>query len=96
MGDDDVLVQNLYASIYGINVAVFTYSPNTGHKIDVGGESGHETVSRVIKVGKNVAEFVSGERVYPYPRYAKNDIRRAETIGGFSDFHFVSLRKRSA
>ena len=54
VGDNDVLVQNLYSSICGTDVAVFTHGPNTGHKVTVGGEFGHETVSRVVKVGKNV------------------------------------------
>lgn len=30
VGDDDVLVQNLYSSICGTDVAVFTHGPNTG------------------------------------------------------------------
>ena len=79
-----MLVQNLYSSICGTDVAVFTHGPNTGHKVSVGGEFGHETVSRVVKVGKNVTDFSVGERVYPYPRYAKGDTKRAGTIGGFS------------
>ena len=95
VGDDDVLVQNLYSSICGTDVAVFTHGPNTGHKIDVGGEFGHETVSRVIKVGRNVTEFTPGERVYPYPRYAKNDTRRAGTIGGFSEYILLPQAKRN-
>ena len=57
IGDDDVLVQNIYSSICGTDVAVFLHGPNTGHKITVGGEFGHETVSRVVKVGKNVTEL---------------------------------------
>ena len=65
VGDNDVLVQNLYSSICGTDVAVFTHGPNTGHKVTVGGEFGHETVSRVVKVGKNVTDFSVGERVYP-------------------------------
>lgn len=89
VGDNDVLVQNLYSSICGTDVAVFTHGPNTGHKIDVGGEFGHETISRIVKVGKNVTDFIPGERVYPYPRYAKNDTRRAGTIGGFSEYILI-------
>ena len=57
VGDNDVLVQNLYSSICGTDVAVFTHGPNTGHKVTVGGEFGHETISRVVKVGKNVKDF---------------------------------------
>lgn len=52
VGDNDVLVQNLYSSICGTDVAVFTHGPNTGHKVTVGGEFGHETVSRIVKVGR--------------------------------------------
>ncbi len=71
-----MLVQNLYSSICGTDVAVFTHGPNTGHKVTVGGEFGHETVSRVVKVGKNVTDFSVGERVYPYlvmPKGTQNE-----------------------
>lgn len=95
VGDDDVLIQNIYSSICGTDVAVFIHGPNTGHKISVGGEFGHETVSRIVKVGKNVTEFVPGERVYPYPRYAKNDTSRAGTIGGFSEYILIPQARRN-
>lgn len=94
VGDSDVLVQNIYSSVCGTDVAVFNYGPNTGHKVTVGGEFGHETVSRVVKVGKNVKDFVEGERVYPYPRYAKNDTKRAGTIGGFSEYILIPEARR--
>ena len=32
---NDALVQNLYSSICGTDVAVFTHGPNTGHKVNV-------------------------------------------------------------
>ena len=35
-----------------------------------------------------------GERVYPYPLYAKNDTKRAGTIGGFSEYILVPEAKR--
>lgn len=89
VGDHDVLVQNLYSSVCGTDVAVFFHGPNTGHKVTVGGEFGHETVSRVVKVGKDVTDFTVGERVYPYPRYAKGDTKRAGTIGGFSEYILI-------
>ncbi|MBP3477318.1 MAG: alcohol dehydrogenase catalytic domain-containing protein [Lachnospiraceae bacterium] len=93
-GDNDVVIQNIYSSICGTDVAVFTKGPNTGHKVNVGGEFGHETVSRIVEVGKNITEFKVGERVYPYPRYAKNDTKRAGTIGGFSEYILVPEAKR--
>lgn len=89
VGDNDVLVQNIYSSICGTDVAVFTHGPNTGHKVDVGGEFGHETISRVVQVGKNITDFAVGDRVYPYPLYAKNDTKRAGTIGGFSQYMLI-------
>ena len=95
VGDNDVLVRNIYSSVCGTDVAVFSHGPNTGHKVTVGGEFGHETVSRVVKVGKNVKDFVEGERVYPYPRYAKNDTKRAGTIGGFSEYILIPEAKRN-
>ncbi|MGN1030439.1 MAG: zinc-binding dehydrogenase [Butyricicoccaceae bacterium] len=93
-GENDVLIQNICSSICGTDVAVFTHGPNTGHRITVGGEFGHETVSRVAAVGRNVTEFSVGDRVYPYPRYAKQDTRRAGTIGGFSEYILVPQAKK--
>lgn len=93
-GDSDVIIKNIYSSICGTDVAVYTKGPNTGHRVTVGGEFGHETVSRIVAVGKNVSEFKVGERVYPYPLYAKNDTKRAGTIGGFSEYILVPEAKR--
>ncbi len=95
VGDNDVLVKNIYSSICGTDAAVFSHGPNTGHKITVGGEFGHETVSRIVQIGKNITDFAVGERVYPYPRYAKGDTRRAGTIGGFSEYMLIPDAKRN-
>ncbi|MGN0437297.1 MAG: zinc-binding dehydrogenase [Lachnospiraceae bacterium] len=95
VGDNDVLIKNIYSSICGTDVAVFTHGPNTGHKITVGGEFGHETVSEVVGIGKNITEFNIGERVYPYPLYAKNDTKRAGTIGGFSEYILIPNAKKN-
>ncbi len=89
VGENDVLIQNIYSSICGTDVAVYTKGTGTGHKITVGMEFGHETISRVYAVGKNITEFKIGQRVYPYPRFAKNDTRRAGTIGGFSEYILI-------
>lgn len=95
VGNRDVLIQNIYSSICGTDVAVYKYGAETGHRVSVGGEFGHETVSRVVKVGTDVTDFKIGERVYPYPRYAKNDTKRAGTIGGFSEYILVPEAKRN-
>lgn len=65
---------------------MYQHGADTGHKVTVGGEFGHETVSRVVKVGANVTGFTPGQRVYPYPLYARGDTRRAGTLGGFSEY----------
>lgn len=94
VGDNDVLVKNICSGICGTDTAVYTHGPNTGHKVTVGGEFGHETVSRIVKVGRNVKDFSVGERVYPYPLYAKDDTKRAGTIGGFSEYILIPNAKR--
>lgn len=85
-GDNDILLQNIYASICGTDVAVYMHGPNTGHKVTVGGEFGHEMVSIVSQVGSNVKGIKTGDRVYPYPRRVKGDAKRAGTVGGFSEY----------
>lgn len=94
-GDNDVVIKNLYSSICGTDVAVYCHGPGTGHKIDIGGEFGHETVSRIAAVGKNVSDLKVGERVYPYPLFAKGDTKRAGTIGGFSEYILIPNPKRN-
>ncbi|MGN1224184.1 MAG: alcohol dehydrogenase catalytic domain-containing protein, partial [Ruminococcus sp.] len=74
--DNDIVIKNLYASICGTDVAVYTHGPNTGHKITVGEEFGHEVVSEVTEVGKNVKGIAVGEIVYPYPLLATGDPKR--------------------
>lgn len=95
VGDNDVLIKNIYSGICGTDVAVYSHGPNTGHKVTVGGEFGHETVSRIVKVGKNVKDFEVGQRVYPYPLYAKDDTKRAGTIGGFSEYILIPNAKKN-
>lgn len=85
-GDNDILVKNIRSSICGTDVAVYTHGPGTGHRVTIGGEFGHETVSRVVKTGRNITDISVGDRIYPYPLYAKNDTKRAGTLGGFSEY----------
>lgn len=46
-------------------------------------------VSEVIQAGKNVKDIKVGDRVYPYPRLAKGDPKRAGTTGGFSEYILI-------
>lgn len=85
-GEKDIVLKNIYASICGTDVAVYMHGPNTGHRVTVGGEFGHEMVSRVCQVGSKVQDIKVGDRVYPYPRCVKGDTKRAGTVGGFSEY----------
>lgn len=87
-GDDGIILQNIYSSICGTDVAVYNHGTGLGHRITVGGEFGHETVCRVSAVGKNVKGVKIGDRVYPYPRLVIGDPKRSGTIGGFSEFMY--------
>lgn len=84
--DDGVILQNIYASICGTDVAVYKEGTGLGHKIEIGGEFGHEAVCRIKEVGKNISDMKVGDRVYPYPRLVTGDKKRAGTIGGFSEY----------
>lgn len=88
VGDDDVLIQNLHAGVCGSDVAVYLHGPQA-HRITVGSEFGHEMISRVAAVGRNVTDFHVGQRVYPYPLLARGDTARAGTLGGFSEYILV-------
>lgn len=92
-GENDIVIRNIYASICGTDVAVYMHGPETGHRVEVGGEFGHEMVSEVVQAGKNVKNIHVGERVYPYPRLAKGDPKRAGTVGGFSEYVLIPNAK---
>lgn len=95
LGKNDVLIQNIYSSICGTDIAVYQYGAETGHRIAIGEEFGHETISRIVAMGENVSDFKIGERVYPYPLYARGDTKRAGTIGGFSEYIKIPNAKRN-
>ena len=84
-GDDDIIVKNLYAGICGSDLAAYRHGGDDV-LIFAGSEFGHEMVSEVVEVGKNVKDIEVGQIVYPYPVNAKGDPMRAATVGGFSEY----------
>ena len=87
-GDHDIVVKNIYAAVCGSDVSAY-YKGGQANRIFDGFEFGHEMVSRVVEVGKNVEGIEVGQYVYPYPLLAKGDSRRAATVGGFSEYILI-------
>ncbi|MGN1181986.1 MAG: zinc-binding dehydrogenase, partial [Faecalibacillus sp.] len=45
--------------------------------------------SQVVQVGKNVKDIKMGDRIYPYPLFARGNPKRAGTLGGFSEYILI-------
>ena len=83
--DNGVVIKNIYASICGSDVFAWNYD-GSSNMIFPGLEFGHEMVGEVVQVGKNVQGIELGDRLFPVPAFAKNDVMRAATVGGFSEY----------
>lgn len=91
-GDKDIIVKNLYSGICGSDVSAYKTSGDF-MRLYPGMEFGHEMVSEVVEVGKDVEGISVGDRVFPYPLYAKDDTKRSGSVGGFSEYvHIPNCR----
>jgi len=84
-GDDDVIVKNLYAGICGSDIETY-WNGGASRGIKKGDELGHEVVSEVVQVGKNVKDIELGDHVWPQYGMAKRDMARSRTVGAFSEY----------
>lgn len=84
-GENDIIVKNLYAGVCGSDITAYKQD-GTSIRIYPGYEFGHEMVSEVVEVGKNVTGIEKGDRVYPYPMTCKDGRTRSATVGGFSEY----------
>ena len=71
IGENDVLIRNIYSCICGTDVAVYQQGAETGHRITIGGEFGHETVSRIAAVGKKRYRFYRWRTGIPLSKICK-------------------------
>lgn len=85
IGDNDVLVKNIYAAICGTDVFAY-YNNGAFARINPGDEFGHEMISEVVAVGKNIDSVKVGQRLYPFPIMAKANPSRSGTVGGYSEY----------
>lgn len=86
LGDDEIIVKNLIATICGADYASYTRGDGDAHMLWSGYEFGHEMVSEVVAVGKDVKDVEIGDWLMPNLGYAFQDHHRMATVGGFSEY----------
>lgn len=84
-GDDEAIVRNILTGICGSDIYAFQkHGPES--RIWIGEEFGHEAISEVVEVGKNVKGLEVGDRVFVNQDKAFRDMRRISATGGFSNY----------
>lgn len=84
-GDDEAIVRNVLTGICGSDIFAFQkHGPESRIWIDE--EFGHEAISEVVELGKNVKGLAIGDRVFVNTDKAMRDKRRVSATGGFSNY----------
>jgi 2-desacetyl-2-hydroxyethyl bacteriochlorophyllide A dehydrogenase len=84
-GDDDVIVRNLMTGVCGSDVSAYRHGGDA-HMIWRDHEFGHEAVSEIVEMGRNVTGLGLGDHVFVNQGQALRDMNRMATVGGFSEF----------
>jgi 2-desacetyl-2-hydroxyethyl bacteriochlorophyllide A dehydrogenase len=84
-GDDDAIVRNLMAGVCGSDVAAYQQGGDA-HMIWKDHEFGHEAISEVVEIGKNVRDLAVGDHVFVNQGKALRDMNRMGTVGAFSEY----------
>ncbi len=87
-GDNDIIVKNLYATICGADYVAYKQDGDA-QMIWKDYEFGHEMVSEIVEIGKNVKGLEVGDWVFPNLGYAYRDHHRMATVGGFSEYLYL-------
>lgn len=83
-GDNDIIIKNLLAGVCGTDIAAYRHGdPRPVWK---NSEFGHEVISEVVELGKNVKGLQLGDHVWPNLGFALRDLSRMSNIGAFSEF----------
>jgi 2-desacetyl-2-hydroxyethyl bacteriochlorophyllide A dehydrogenase len=84
-GDDEAIVRNVLTGICGSDIYAFQkHGPESRIWIDE--EFGHEAISEVVQLGKDVKGIKVGDRVFVNQDKAFRDMRRVSATGGFSNY----------
>ncbi|GAB3115291.1 alcohol dehydrogenase catalytic domain-containing protein [Aestuariicella hydrocarbonica] len=83
-GDEDVIIKNLLAGVCGTDIAA--YKNGDPRPVWKDSEFGHEVVSEVVEVGKNVQGLVEGDWVFPNLGNAIRNRKRMSNVGAFSEY----------
>lgn len=84
-GDDDAIVRNLMAGVCGSDVSAYRHGGDD-HMIWKDHEFGHEAISEVVELGRNVQGLAVGDHVFVNQGKALRDMSRMGTVGSFSEF----------
>jgi 2-desacetyl-2-hydroxyethyl bacteriochlorophyllide A dehydrogenase len=84
-GDDAVIVRNLLTGVCGSDVSAYKHGGDA-NMIWRDHEFGHEAVSEVVEIGKNVKDLELGDHVFVNQGKGLRDMKRMATVGGFSEY----------
>ena len=87
-GDDEAIVRNELTGICGSDIFAYTKHGPTS-RIWIDEEFGHESVSTIVELGKNVQGLNVGDRVFVNTDKAFRDKRRVSAAGGFSTYNRI-------
>jgi len=84
-GDDEIIIRNLLTGVCGSDVSAY-HSGGDDSMIWKDHEFGHEAISEVVEIGRNVVGLTVGDHVFPNYDKALRDPMRMATVGGFSEY----------
>ncbi|MGE3692023.1 MAG: zinc-binding dehydrogenase [Novosphingobium sp.] len=87
-GDDEAIVRNVMTGICGSDIFAFQ-KHGLESRIWIDEEFGHESISEVVELGKDVQGLAVGDRVFVNTDKAFRDFRRVSAAGGFSTYNLI-------